>query len=129
MSDLDLLSQELSEVKQKWHAIGWEFNLPDIVLRNIRVMNIDNGIYLREMFRARLQRRILTWRDIVTALRSPRIREFQRADQLEAKYCPSKLITNRTNRPYPSVILAHFAICIIMYDVNNSSKCLILHQL
>ena len=77
-------------------------------------MYSDNGIYLREMFRARL-RRILTWRDIVTALRSPRIKEFQRADQLEAKYCPSKLITNRTNRPYSSVILVHFAISMYNY--------------
>ena len=128
MLHLDLLTQELNEVKQKWYDIGWEFNLPDSVLKSIRCMNSNNGIYLREMFRARLQRRILTWRDIVTALRSPRIKEFQRADQLEAKYCPSKFITNRTNRPYPSVILVHFAICIIMYDVNNP-RCLILDQL
>ena len=97
MSDLDLLKQELHEVKEKWYDIGWEFKLPNIALKTIRSVHSNNdGICLREMFRDRLQRRILTWRDIVIALRSPRIQEFERADQLETKYCPSKLIT--TNR-------------------------------
>ena len=102
MSDLDLLKQELHEVKQKWNDIGWEFKLPNSALKSIRSVQPDSGICLREMLRDRLQRRILTWRDIVIALRSPRIKEFERADQLETKYCPSKLIT--TNRLYSHVV-------------------------
>ena len=92
-SDLDLLTQELSGVKQKWYEIGGELGLPSTV-NNIRHQFSDQDVCLREMVRKRLQRGSTTWRNIVDALRSPRVKESQLADQQEAKYCPSEFTNN-----------------------------------
>ena len=93
-SDLDLLTQELTGVKQKWYEIGVELEL---TVNEIRRQYSDPDVCLREMLKERLQLYYIyhtTWRNIVDALRSPGVRESQLADQLEAKYCPSEFTNN-----------------------------------
>ena len=92
-SDLDLLTQELSGVKQKWYEIGWELGLRDTV-NDTRSKYSDPDVCLREILRKQLQYLTTTWRNIVDALRSPGVAESQLADQLEAKYCPSEFTNN-----------------------------------
>ena len=94
-SDLDLLTQELTGVKQKWYEIGWELELLD-TLDNIRSKYSDPDVCLKEMLRKQLQPYYVptTWRNIVDALRSPGVAESQLADELEAKYCPSEFTNN-----------------------------------
>ena len=92
-SDLDLLTQELSGVKQKWYEIGVDLDIPK--MNEIRHQYSDPDVCLRETLRAELQHPTpTTWRNIVDALRSPGVGESQLADQLEAKYCPSEFINN-----------------------------------
>ena len=100
-SDLDLLTRELSGVKQKWESIVDElhpYGFPSFssVADDIRRQYSDAGYRLREMIKKQLQNNLttITWRNIMDALRSPRVRESQLADQLEAKYCPSEFINN-----------------------------------
>ena len=93
-SDLDLLIQELTGVKQKWYEIGVDLDLKDEV-NNIRHQYSDPDVCLRETFRIELQYSApTTWRNIVDALRSPAVSESQLADELEAKYCPSEFTNN-----------------------------------
>ena len=91
-SDLDLLTQELTGVKQKWYEIGVDLGLPSTV-ENIRSKYSDSDVCLRKMLKKRLQF-TTTRRNIVDSLRSPGVRESQLADQLEAKYCPSEFSNN-----------------------------------
>ena len=93
-SDLDLLTQELSGVKQKWYEIGVDLALMHEV-NNIRRQYSDPDICLRETLRAELQDPTpTTWRNIVDAVRSPGVRASLLANQLEAKYCPSEFTNN-----------------------------------
>ena len=86
--------QELTGVKQKWYEIGMDLGLKDKV-NKIRRLYSDPDVCLRETLRAELQHSApTTWRNIVDALRSPRVGDPQLADQLEAKYCPSEFINN-----------------------------------
>ena len=94
MSDLDLLTQELTGVKQKWYEIGVDLELEHKV-NDIRRQYSDPDVCLRETLRAELQDSApTTWRNVVDALRSPGVGESQLADQLEAKYCPSEFTNN-----------------------------------
>ena len=90
--DLDLLTQELRGVKQKWYEIGVECGLAQS-LNYISSKYSDPDACLREMLKKQLQY-TTTWKNIVDALRSPRVGESQLADQLEAKYCPSEFVNN-----------------------------------
>ena len=90
-SDLELLTQELSGVKQKWYEIGVDLGLQNKVTE-IHHQYFDPDVCLRETLKAELQHSDpTTWRNIVDALRS-HVGEPELADQLEAKYCPSKFI-------------------------------------
>ena len=101
-SDLGLLTQELTGVKQKWYEIGVNLKLHDKV-NKIRHQYSDPDVCLRETLKAELQHSTsTTWRNIVDALRSPGVGDPQLADQLEAKYCPSKFINN-------NIILLYFS--------------------
>ena len=91
-SDLDLLTQELTGVKQKWYEIGVDLGLN---MNEICRQSSDPDVCLRETLRAELQNPApTTWRNIVDALRSPGVTESQLADELEAKYCPSEFTNN-----------------------------------
>ena len=93
-SDLDLLTQELTGVKQKWYEIGVDLENHDKV-NKIRRQYSDPDVCLRETLRAELQHSApTTWRNIVDALRSSDVGQSQLADELEAKYCPSEFINN-----------------------------------
>ena len=95
MSDLDLLTQELRPVQQKWESIGHELHPYTYSADDIRHRYSDDGYRLREMLRKRLQGPYtITWRNIVDALRIHGIGQSQLADQLEAKYCPSEFTNN-----------------------------------
>lgn len=87
--DLDLLTQELSGVNQKWENIGREL---DVGTYGIRLMHSDPVDRLREVLREQLKKlhNITTWRNIVDILRTHRVGESQLADQLNTKYCPSE---------------------------------------
>ena len=97
-SDLDLLTQELRPAQHKWESIKDEHDpyvygliSADIILRPYH----DDGDRLKAMLKKQLQLSYpSTWRNIVDAVRSPRVRDPQLADQLEAKYCPSEFINN-----------------------------------
>ena len=56
----------------------------------IRANNSDSGDYLRLMLSKWLERHCITWKGIVTILKTPDVGEHQLADQLETKHCLSE---------------------------------------
>ena len=90
VTDLDLLVQELSAAQQKWEAIGRELGVEQDTLRDIRTNSSDPGDSLRAMLREKLKRHCITWKHIITILRTPYVRESNLAHQLETKYCLSE---------------------------------------
>ena len=92
-SDLNLLAQELTGVKQNWFDVGKELGL-NRSLDDIREKKFEPNVCLRKMLMKQLEIYTTTWRNIVDALRSPHVGQSQLADQLEAKYCPSEFINN-----------------------------------
>ena len=94
ISDLlsvSLVAQELTAVSEKWQDIGEELGVEQSSLRDISTDYSDPGDCLREVLRERLRNCATTWGDIIAALRSPCIGDFQLADNLEAEYYPSEL--------------------------------------
>ena len=92
-TDLDLLTQELRPAQHKWRGIGKDLNFTRNFLDEIRRNDSNPDACLRAMLRQQLQDPT-TWRNIVDALRSPRVGESQLADELQPKYCPSEFINN-----------------------------------
>ena len=90
VTELDLLVQELSAAKQKWEAIGRELGVEQDKLRDIRTNYSGPGDSLRAMLREKLKRHCITWKYIITILRTPYVWESNLAYQLETKYCPSE---------------------------------------
>ena len=90
VAELDLLVQELSAAKQKWEAIGRELGVDQDTLRNIRTKYSDPGDSLRAMLSKKLKRQCITWKHIITILRTLYVGESNLAYQLETKYCPSE---------------------------------------
>ena len=88
---MSLATQELTAVSRKWQYIGQELGVEQYSLRDIRTKHFDSGDCLREVLRGQLRNCATTWGDIIAVLRSPRIGDFQLADNLEAKYYPSEL--------------------------------------
>ena len=82
--------QELTAVSEKWQYIGEELGVQQFLLRHIRSNYSDPGDCLRDVLSERFKSCVTTWGDIIAVLRSPRIGEFQLADNLEAKYYPSE---------------------------------------
>ena len=94
MSDLDLLTQILSGVKQKWYEIGMDLGL-DVTVNDICHQYSDLDVCLTELLKYSVEHSYTnTWRNIIDALRSPGVGESQLADQLEVKYCPSEFTNN-----------------------------------
>ena len=93
-SGLDLLTQELTPAQNKWENIGRQLDAYALFRADeIRCHYLDDGDCLRAMLKELMQF-VITWRNVVDSLRSPRVEEFQLADQLEAKYCLSEFIKN-----------------------------------
>ena len=64
-------------------------------MKNIRSKYSDSDVCLKMMLKKQLGVfPTTTWRNMVDALRSPDIGEYQMADQLEAKYCLSEFANN-----------------------------------
>ena len=94
ISDLltvSLVVQELTAVSEKWQYIGQELGVEQSLLRYIRANYSDPGDCLWRVLIGRFQRCATSWKDIVAVLRTPRIGESHLADDLEVKYCSSKL--------------------------------------
>ena len=89
-TECDLLIQELSPAQQKWEDIGRELGVKQDTLSMIRANNSDSGDYLRLMLSKWLERHCITWKGIVTILRTPDVGEHPLADRLETKYCLSE---------------------------------------
>ena len=79
---MSLATQELTAVSEKWEYIGEELGVEQYLLWNIRTKHSDPGDCLREVLRKRLRNCATTWGDIIAVLRSPRIGDFQLADNL-----------------------------------------------
>ena len=90
VAELDLLVQELSAAQQKWEDIGRELGVKQDTLRDICTNSSDPGDSLRAMLREKLKRDCISWKYIITILRTPHIGESNLADQLETKYCLSE---------------------------------------
>ena len=88
---MSLVAQERTAVREKWQYIGQELGVEQYSLRDIRTNYSDPGDCLREVLRERLRNCATAWGDSIAVLRSPRIRDFQLADNLEAKYYPNEL--------------------------------------
>ena len=92
VADLDLLVQELSPAQQKWEDIGRELGVMQDTLRDTHAYYSDLGGCLRVMLSEKLKSGCIAWNYIITILRTPYIGESKLANQLEAKYCPSKCL-------------------------------------
>ena len=90
VAELDLLVQELSAAQQKWEDIGRELGVKQDTLRYICTTSSDPGDSLRMMLREKLKRHCITWKHIITILRTPYVGESNLAYQLETKYRPSE---------------------------------------
>ena len=93
LPSVSLATQELTAVSEKWEYIGEEVGVEQSSLWHISTNHSDPGDCLREVLKERLRNFATTWGDIIAVLRSPRIRDFQLADILEAKYYPSESLS------------------------------------
>ena len=91
MSQLDLLVQELTAVRDKWQYIGEKLGVGQSSLSYISTIFSDPGDCLREVLLRWLPSCAATWKHIVAVLRTPHIGDSHLADHLEAKYCSSEL--------------------------------------
>ena len=91
MSAVSGVVKEVSEVQKKWRTIGEELGVKKYSLDYILSKYSEPEICLREVLNERVRSQATTWGDIIAVLRTLRVAQSQLADQLEAKYCPSKL--------------------------------------
>ena len=90
LTECDLLVQELSPAQQKWEDIGRELGVKQDTLSKIRTNYSDSGDCLRIMLSQWLEKHCITWKSIITILRTPCVGESNLTYQLEAKHCPSE---------------------------------------
>ena len=88
---MSLVAQELTAVNEKWQYIGEELGVEQYSLEHIPTYCSDPGDCLRKVLGERLGTHATSWKHIVAVLRAPRIGESHLADDLEVKYCSSKL--------------------------------------
>ena len=91
LPSVSLVAQELTAVRQKWLDIGQELGVQQSSLRYIHTNYSDPGDCLWRVLSMWFESCATSWKDIVAVLRTLCIGESHLADQLEAKYCPSKL--------------------------------------
>ena len=91
VSAVPAVMKELSVLQKKWRIIGEELGLEKDILNDIRTDYSKPENRLWEVLSERVRNQPTSWGDIITVLRTPHVWQFQLADQLEAKYCPSEL--------------------------------------
>ena len=103
---MSLAAKELTAISEKWQYIGEELGVGHS-LRHISTNHSKYHDYLTEVFFRRLKyHTTTTWGDVIAVLRSSCVGEFELADQLEAKYYPSKL-TKSLNSTSGSTVQVH----------------------
>ena len=84
--DIPTLVNHLTPVASKCSALGLQLGLKDWQIKNIEKNRHDCESQLREILVERLnQEEPLSWRDLVTALRSDSVREGRVANQIESR--------------------------------------------
>ena len=84
------LLNELHPVHASWYVIGRELGIPYQIMNRFKQMHLNPLDLLRIMLKYWLQTAVdprPTWEAVVTALRSPLVREKNIAARLEEKYC------------------------------------------
>ena len=112
VAELDLLVQELSATKRKWEDIGRELGVKQDTLRYICTNSSDPGDSLRAMLREKLKRDCISWKYIITILRTPYVGESNLAYQLETKYCPSEYLLVIIVMQYIIALKILFKLCL-----------------
>ena len=103
---MSLAAKELTAISEKWEYIGKELGVEPYSLRDIRIKHSKPHDCLTEVFFEQLKYHTTTWGDVIAVLRSSCVGEFELADQLEAKYYPSKL-TKSLNSTSGSTVQVH----------------------
>ena len=88
---LKALLKELHSVRASWYDIGLELDIPYTELNCFWTMYSDPSDLLRKVLIHWLKTAVKpppSWEAVVSALRSPLIKEMKVAAQLESKYCP-----------------------------------------
>ncbi len=81
---LVLIQTELLPAQIKWKAIGGFFGLAPHDISSINEKTNQDS--LREMLSIVLNRKTLTWRRIIKALRAPTVKEDALANEIALKY-------------------------------------------
>lgn len=84
-NDLNTLLTELLPAKNKWKDIGLVFGLEDHDIAEIQPWK-NNQDALRDILSIVLQRRKITWKDVVKALEDPKVKADKLADEISKKY-------------------------------------------
>ena len=89
IKDLSTLQNALTPVAHKFLVFGSNISVPHHILAGIGKTNCDFDEKLYKVLEYRLkQLPLLTWHDIVTALRSPAVHEQVLASEIESQYIP-----------------------------------------
>ena len=89
IKDLSTVQNALTPVAHKFLVFGSNISVPHYILAEIGKTNCDFGEKLYKVFEYRLkQLPLLTWHDIVRALRSPAVHEEVLASEIESQYIP-----------------------------------------
>ena len=87
-----MVVNELNTVSGKWENLGKELGISFWTLEEIRTKCSNPADCLKALIRHWLQKdRLLTWSDLVHALKSPTIGESDLGDHLKEKYLPGEL--------------------------------------
>ena len=90
IEDLSNVQDVLTPVSNKFKIFGSKISVPNHVLAGIEKTNCDFDEKLYKVLEYRLkQLPLLTWHDIVRALRSPAVHEQVLASEIESQYIPS----------------------------------------
>ena len=83
--------EELITVSLKWYDLGLALGLDRNTLENIKDINSKNETRLRETLSKRDNIKLLSWTEIIEALRNPIVGKNTLADRLQRKYAPESM--------------------------------------
>ena len=94
INELSRVHEELINIASKWKYFGGNIGVLPAELSNIERSNTDFDEKLYKVLEYRLkQLPLLTWHDIVRALRSPAVHEHVLASQIESQCIPTTLLS------------------------------------